>query len=256
MSDEVRQMRVSEPADEQIAAYRPVSAWAIVSLLIGLVSPLALVDPSLWAAPVIAGVVCLLAFRQIKKNAPDMIGRKAALVGLWLAVLSLTAACSDWLYFRGCVRREAQQAAMFWFELLAKDRPELAFQLTLVPGRRHALDERIWDYYVDEDRDKRYTALKNYVALSKDENSPGLVRTLLALGQSADVRYLGTLDLFYEQSMYIADQLYGVTFVESGQKKTFLVTVRMARHTEGLYKAVWRVVYAIGGVDESGQKPS
>ena len=256
MSSDVRQMRVSEPADEQIAAYRSVSGWAIVTLIVGLISPLALVDPLLWAVPLVTGVLCLLALRQIKKNAPGMIGRKAAMVGLWLAALSLAAACSDWLYCRSCIKREARQAAMFWFDLLAKDRPELAFQLTLVPARRHALDERIWDYYVDEGRDRRYTALKNYVAPGKDENSPSLVRTLLALGQSAEVHYLGTLDLSYVDSMYIADQLYGVTYTESGQRKTFLVMVRMARHAVGGDHAEWRVVFATGGVDERGQKAS
>ena len=185
-----------------------------------------------------------------------MIGRKAALAGVWLAVFSLTAACSDWFYFRVRIKAEARQAALFWFELLAQDRPELAYQLTLLPRDRRPLDERIWDYYVDEERDKRYTALKNYVAPSKDDQPPNLVRTLLALGKSAEVRCLGTLDLSYVESMYIIDQLYAVTFVESGEKKTFLVSVRMARHVVGGDHAVWRVVYAQGGVDQYGKKAS
>jgi hypothetical protein len=256
MSPDFRQPRVSEQTDVQFAAYRSVSGWAVVGLLIGLLSPLALADPMLWAVPIVAGVVCVLAFRQIKQKAPDMIGRKAALVGLWLAVFSLTAAYSDWLYFRLRIRDEARQAALYWFELLAKNRPEFAFQLTLVPQQRHALDERIWDFYVDLDKLKWYTAMKNYVAPGKDEQSPNLVRTLMALGDSADVRLLGTLDVFYIESKYIVDQLYGVTFVESGEKKTFFVHVRMARHSESGERAAWRIVYAQGGVDQSGQKVS
>ena len=215
-------------------------------------------DPLLWAVPVIAGAVCVRAFGQIKQKAPVMIGRKAALVGLWLAVFWLTAAYSDWAYFRWRIRDEARQAALFWFDLLAKDRPELAYQLTLVPQQRHALDERIWDFYVDSESEagKWFTNLKNYVAPGQSEESPNLVRTLLALGNSAKVRYLGTLDQFYVESKYIVDQMYAVTFVESGEKKTFFVLVRMARDLEGGNHAVWRIVYAEGNVDEYGKKPS
>ncbi len=69
------------------------------------------------------------------------------------------------------------------------------------------------------------------------------------------MRYLGTLDLFYVESKYIVDQLYGVTFVESGEKKTFFVVVRLARHCVDGDHAVWRIVYAQGGVDRYGKKP-
>jgi hypothetical protein len=230
----------------------------VAGLIIGLLSPVALADPLLWAVPIAAGLVCVRAFGQIKQKAPAMIGRKAALVGLWLAVFSFTAAYSDWVYFRWRIRDEARQAALFWFDLLAKNRPELAFQLTVLPRQRHALDERIWDFYVDSEQDKVkwFTNLKNYVAPGKTEESPNLVRTLLALGDSAEVRYIGTLDLFYVESQYIVDQLYAVTFVESGEKKTFFVTVRLARHGASGVHAVWRIIYAQGGVDEYGKKPS
>ena len=215
-------------------------------------------DPVLWAVPIVAGMVCMRAFVQIKQKAPAMIGRKAALAGLWLAVFSFSAAYSDWAYFRWRIRDEARQTALFWFDLLAKDRPELAFQLTVPPQQRHAFDDRIWDFYVDSDRDivKRFTKLKNYVAPGKTEESPNLVRTLLALGNSAEVRYLSTLDQFYVESQYIVDQIYAVTFVESGEKKTFFVLVRLARHVVGDKHAAWRIVYAQGGVDLDGKTAS
>jgi len=257
MPPEIRQPRVTEPTDDQVAEYRPISGWAVAGLLIGVLSPLALADPLLWAVPIIAGAVCVRAFGQIQQKAPVMIGRKAAMVGLWLAVFWLTAAYSDWAYLRWRIRDEARQAALFWFDLLAKNRPELAFQLTLVPQQRHALDERIWDFYVDleDQKIKWFTNLKDYVAPGKSEDSPNLVRTLMALGNSAEVRYLCTIDQFYVESKYIVDQVFAVTFVESGEKKTFFVLVRMARDQVGGNHAVWRIGYAQDGVDEYGKKP-
>ena len=71
----------------------------------------------------------------------------------------------------------------------------------------------------DKDKIKWYTALKNYVAPGKAEESPNLVRTLLALGDSAEVRCLGTLDQFYVESKYIVDQLYAVTFMRIRREK-------------------------------------
>jgi hypothetical protein len=258
MSPDVRQHRVTEPTDVQVAEYRSISGWAVAGLIMGLLSPLALADPLLWAVPIAAGMVCVRAFGQIKQNAPAMIGRKAALVGLWLAVFSLTAAYSDWVYLRWRIRDEARQAALFWFDLLAKDRPELAFQLTVVPRLRHALDDKIWEFYVDAENSKIkwFTDFKNYIAPGKTGESPNLVRTLMALGHSAEVRYLGTFDQFYVESQYIVDQVYAVTFIESGEKKTFFVAVRLARHSASGERAVWRIVYAQGGVDEHGNKPS
>jgi hypothetical protein len=257
MSSDIRQPRVTEPTDVQVAEYRTISGWAVAGLIAGLLSPLALADPTLWAVPIIAAMVCFRAFVQIKQNAPAMIGRKAALVGLWLAVFSLTAAYSDWVYFRWRMQNEARQAALFWFELLAKDRPELAFQLTVMPRIRHALDEKIWDFYVDVENEKVkwFTELKKYVAPGKTEESPKLVRTLLALGSSAEARYMGTLDLMYVQSQYVVDQLYAVTFVESGEKKTFFVIVRLARDVAGDH-AAWRILYAHGNVDQYGETPA
>ena len=152
MSPDVHQPRLIEPSDAELAEYRSISGWAIVGLIIGLLSPLALVDPVLWAVPIAGAIVCIRAFRQIKQEAPAMIGRMAAWAGLWLVVFSMAAATSDLLYYRWIIRDQARQAAMYWFELLAKNRPEFAFQLTLAPLERHALDERIWDFYVDYEK--------------------------------------------------------------------------------------------------------
>jgi hypothetical protein len=258
MSPDVPQPHVTEQTDAELAAYRSISGWAVAGLVIGLLSPLALVDPLLWALPIAAGIVCVRAFSRIKQNAPAMIGRKAALAGLWLAVFSLSAAYGDWLYYRWRMRDEARQAALFWFELLAQNRPELAFQLTLPPQQRHPFDERIWDFYVDSEKErvKWFTALKNYVAPGKEGEPPNLVRTLLALGDSADVRYLGTLDQFFVEPQYVVDQLFAVTFVESGGKKTFFVSIRLARMGAGGEHAAWRIIGAQGGVDENGKTSS
>jgi hypothetical protein len=256
MFPDIHQLRLFDPSDAEFAEYRPVSGWAVAGLVGGLLSPLALADEVLWAIPVAAVIVCTLAFRQIKQHAPAMIGRKAAWAGIWLAVLSISAVTSDWIYYQWRVRDEARQVAMYWFELLAKNRPEFAFQLTIVPQDRHPLDERIWDFYVDSEKIRWFTAFKNYVAPGKSGESPNLVRTLMALGKSAEVRYISTLKQFDLENQEVFDQLYAVTIDESGEKKTFFVSIRLSRFSMINGQAAWQIVETQGGVDEDGNKPS
>jgi len=256
MSPDVRQSRLTEPTDAQLAEYRSISGWAVVGLIFGLLSPLALAGPLLWAVPLAGLIICGRALLRIRQNASNMIGRKAALAGLWLAVFSLAAVPSDLFYYRWRISGEATQVGLFWFELLAKNRPEMAFQLTLSPTQRRPLDERIWDFYVDVGKNRWRTALKNYVAPAKPDEPPQLVRTLLALGDSAEVRYLSTLNQANTDSDDLLDQLYAVTFNESGEKKTFLVTIRLVHARISNNRAAWRIVNTQGGVDLNGQKPS
>jgi hypothetical protein len=256
MPSDPRLSRVSENSDKLNTGYRPISGWAITGLVLGLISLLALAGPVLWILPLAAGAVCLRALIHVWRNAPAMMGRKAALAGLWLAGFSFSAAYGDWLYFRRLMRIEARRTAAYWFDLLARNRPELAYQLTLSPQHRHPFDERIWDYYVDYEESKPFTALKKYVAPSNDGNPPNLVRTLLALGDSADARCYRTLDQQFYGPQYFVDQLFAVTYPESGGKKTFFVSIRLMRAVETDQTSFWRVVSAQGGVDENGLKPS
>jgi hypothetical protein len=287
-------VRLAEPTDAQLAQYHSISRWAVAGLALGALGPFALVARAFWAVPILGIVACLWALWQIRQNAPALIGRKAALLGLWLSALWLSAAAADLYCYRWRISGEARQAALFWFQLLAENRPELAFQLTLPYQQRKPLDSRIWDFYAQNQ--KWRTALENYVAPAQPDQPPRLVRTLLALGPAAKVRYLGTLDYLIIQAQDVVDQLYAVTFQEqdenqageeqagenrpgenlsgekrvgenvpeekragekpSGETKTFLVRVRLTRATTPQGRADWQIVEADGGVDWTGFRAS
>jgi hypothetical protein len=254
MSQEASQHRLTEPADSALSEYHAVSAWAVMGLIFGLLSPLAFVDPLIWAIPIIGALICCRALWQIRLHAPAMSGRKIALVGLWLSLFSLAAAPTDWSYYRWLVRDEARQTTLFWFDLLAGNRPEAAFQFTLAPIQRKSLNENLWDFYNKSDDMRK--ALENYVAPAGPDEPPRLVRTLLALGRSADVRYVSTLWQDIDGDVDILQQIYAVTFNESGEKKTLFVAVRLARIVTADGRAVWRIMSAEVGVDRNGNKPS
>jgi hypothetical protein len=254
MSQDSHQLRLTEPTDTQFAEYKSLSGWAVAGLIFGLLSPAALVVPMLWSVPLAGLIINSWALWKIKQNYPSLLGRKAAMLGAWLSLLFVVAGISDWFYYRWRIQAEAQQVALFWFDLLAKNRPELAFQLNLSSAVRQPLDARIWEFYKDSERWR--TALKNFVAEGKPDQPPQLVRTLLALGDSAQVRYLSTLSQVRLDSDESLNQLYAVTFVQSGEKKTFLVNVQLLRSRLSNGHAFWQILGAQGGVGLDGKKTS
>ena len=254
MSPDIHRLRLAEQHDSEIAEFRTLSGWAIAGLIMGLLSPLALLGPMLWVVPMAGLTINGWALWQIKKNAPALMGRKAALAGVWFSICFLVAGPSDWFYYRRLICAEARQVALLWFDLLAKNRPEMAFQLTLHIQNRRPLDERIWNFY--KDSQKWREELKNYVAPSKPGKPPRLVRTLLALGDAAKVSYICTFGQFRTNTEEIARQLYAVTFVDSGEQKTFFVAIELAPIRMDNGHVAWRIISTQGGVNPDYQESS
>ncbi len=112
-----------------------------------------------------------------------MPGRKLAWAGLVLSLLFLAAAPADWFTYRWMVRNEARQFSALWFRYLAREEPQKAQQLNLSPQIRQPLDDRLWEFYRNSARQRNN--LQAFVKLP-------LMRTLLALGPNAQVRFYQT----------------------------------------------------------------
>src|SRR5436305_15202732 len=73
---------------EQITEYRTLSVLAIISLIIGLISPVAIAAPFLLVVPFVGIAVSLLALRRIAVSGGVLAGRWAATLGLVLSLAS------------------------------------------------------------------------------------------------------------------------------------------------------------------------
>jgi hypothetical protein len=232
--------RFSENPDADLAEYRTLSGAAVGGLLIGLLSPAALVDPIAWFIPPAGIAVSLYALLRIRQNPSALTGRKAALWGLFLSLCFAAAAPSDWCYYRYRVREEAKQHVALWFDLLAEGRPERAFQLTLDPKNRQPLDDRLWEYYRNNPVVR--ATLDRYVEPAKEGEKPKPVRTLLALGKSARTQYLDAFDQKTAEGMDIVALRYAVTFDDDdGTKKTFYLIVQLLRRKDEDGRAYWQI---------------
>src|SRR5262245_2800485 len=102
---------------EETAEYRQVSVLALISFVLGILSPLTFASPLLMAIPLFGIAFSILALRQIAGSQGGVSGRWAAVAGLFLCVISLVAPFSRDLVFRSVRTREAVSVGRDWLEL-------------------------------------------------------------------------------------------------------------------------------------------
>lgn len=220
--------------------YRSVSVPAVVLTVLAVLSPAALLHPLLWTIPAAAFAIGGAAWLQIHRNV-GRIGRTAAIIGCLVGGFALSAAVAEWAIYRHCLSVESGEFGLQWFAYLADQAPQKAYALTLPPKHRPGLvrDEVVWEFYRAGPQWRR--ELDAYV---KDR----LVRTLLALGHDAKVRYLGCEGFGPSGDHRAAYPLFAVTFGEGERKTTFFVRMILEKQMHGPQKGAWRVLRAEGGV--------
>lgn len=116
--------------------YRPVSRLAIVACALGAASALGLSSSLFWFVPWLAVAIAVGALWQIQRSPDPMLGRRAAAIGIALAVFFGGWAYSEAFLWRSYLQREAKQNALVWFDLMLNDKIEPAFRLTQSPDQR------------------------------------------------------------------------------------------------------------------------
>jgi len=237
---EVYQSKMRLAEDSDAVAYRAVSGLAVIGLLLGLAAPLAIAIHALWLVAIAGVVVNVLALQRISAGAPALVGRKAALIGLTLSAIIVTAVPADWLCYRRLVRDEARKSAAIWFDYLRAGQPQKAIQLTLGPMTRDRLDENLWEFF-REGSDGR-------LMLDAFIRRPA-VRTLMALKDRATVRFYDTESQWSDKDVDRVYQTYAVTYPDSEGLKTFFVGLLMDRTVDSQTgHAYWQITRIEGGV--------
>jgi hypothetical protein len=202
--------------------YRSLSVLAILSLAIGLLSPLCFIAPLMRTLPLIGIAVALLALRRISQSEGLLAGRAAALGGLALSVASLAAVIGYEQVERALRTNQAEQFAIRWLEVLASGNTEQAFRMS-VAGTQPPPPP-------DAPGGPRGNPYDNFVADS-------LIQRVAAIGGQSQVRP-GSVVAFGKQSAgsYFVQQQFTVTpdpdassDVPSGEPLRVLLTVQRAK---------------------------
>jgi hypothetical protein len=230
--------RLFDSLDADMVRYRALSGLAVVGLVLGIASALDLLVPMFWIMSVLGAVVSGLALWRIRRNAATLTGRRLAQCGLLLSIAFGVAAAVDGFVYRRLFRQEARQFAATWFDYLLYQKPpapQKSLELTRPPAFRQPLDDRLWDFYRRSAR--RRDELETYV------NSP-LVRTLLALGPKAEVRYYSSLHEDLGGEGETIDLIYAVSYDAPEGKTTFFVDLELKRIKVEGGRASWQLSHA------------
>ena len=147
IASSVKPSSLSLPSEPELSQYRAISPWAVATLLVGLVSPLALVGPLLWWVPLVAIPLALLAARQLQQSDPLYVGRKAAIAGACLAALFFSWSVTQRISREVRINSEARQFADDLLKLILDGKLREAHQIQSAAARRQSPGSDLAAYY-------------------------------------------------------------------------------------------------------------
>lgn len=197
------------------AVYHPVATAAIVGCAMGVLSPLAFVHPLLWALPVAAALVCLLALWQIARRTPELIGRRAALFGLSLALLIGAAAPARYFVIGARSHAEAKQLISLWLEAVRRrDLQQAADFMRDVSVHKLAGEA---DKVITPDDDFRRPRGPLAASIA--------ARAVMSLGESAKFRFVSGDDLIISSTRERTTTLWEVSGEYDGKPTHFQLRI-------------------------------
>jgi hypothetical protein len=107
-----------------------ISGLSVVSLLLGLASPLCLAAPLLWAIPLFGAALAMVTARRVASSDGALIGRRAAVIGLALSVASLCTAATRSIVSDQMLSQQARSIALEWFALVESGDVSTAYAYT------------------------------------------------------------------------------------------------------------------------------
>lgn len=232
--------RFHESAETEVVQYRAIEPLAVLCILFTLLSFWAALDlvGCFFAVPAI--VFGLISLNRIKNRPEVFIGRKVAVLGLGLTILFTSTGVARHFTTECMIRRQAKTIGQEFLELIANDRPELAFQWTLPQKQRSGSALSIWEFY--RFHDELAEKLQEFVG-KKD------IRALLAIGADAKIHPVGRAGYTTTSGTESVAQTYAIDFPADGKEKTFFFGILLRRFPSKTGTPEWMVVDYTGGLN-------
>ncbi len=230
----------SHAEDDSPFEYQAVERWAFVSLLMGLLSPVALWAPLMWFVPILGWLSGAVALARIRSE-PGRPGRALVLVGLALSTFFIVVPAARMVSARILLAGQPRPVADKFLEHLREGSPEKALMLQWVPDYRNGVGNDLWLFFCSDSEAK--------ANLQKFVNRP-MIRILLALGEDAQVRYYKTTSVGFAGDLAQVEYQYSITFTDEDdqKKKTFFIGILLERKpTRDPNLNPWRVRNFGGG---------
>jgi hypothetical protein len=198
-----QEIRFSTLETAELVQYQKVSLLAVVSLVLGILSPTAFAHPLLWIVPLIAAGLAIWSLRVIAASNSALVGRRIAIAALALAMLFGAWAPSRHYSRQVVLSRHGQQFVQHWVELVRNGRLYEAYELHLPPEQRHS-GQSLEDIYEDRDADSSAPSNDHEAILVDDRSMRRDFRRFFAdspLPSIMDARQQGTLQFSGTESL-------------------------------------------------------
>lgn len=212
--------------------YRSVSRAALLALLLGLLSPLALVSPLLWPMPVVAIAVSLLALRNLSTHTTELIGRSAAIAGLVIAVFFGAWAPARNISRSWLLQSQARPLTDEFIDLFLSGEIHQAHQLTLPPAQRRPPETSLDEFY--KNNETAHDQLDRFLTGEATQR-------LLSLGAGAKVDSSRSLGIDKIEGHWHSGRQYTISNSQARDRLTINVIAvrRTAKETDHI---TWRIV--------------
>lgn len=224
----------SSDVDDDALEYQTLEPLAMLSVLLGLASPVAIWQPLLAVVPIVGLLAAAAALSKIRGDRSRS-GRNVALIGVVLSTFFLAAPLARYATAQIMLRRQAVPVAAEFLERLRQQHPEQAVLLQMAPDYRPPIDDGLWSYFRNDGEARNQ--LQSFV-------QHPFVRMLLALGSDSEVKFLKVNGISAGNRMALIDLHYTVTFTdEDGERKTLVVGILMERRTQPMNAELnpWRI---------------
>lgn len=215
----------TEAESEPIVEYRSFSISALLTLIFGVLSLTLLFHWGFFFIPILAilfGGVALLRFRFYGNM---LFGKSMIFLGLFFTLFFSTFYFTYWFTYERILIRQAKAFAPLVFDTLKDDD---------IPGYFDIQRARFHRSKVNVDIRERWKSLgKDEMEVETIEsvlNDP-LIRTLIALGDQADIAFVKVANLYHVATPEIG-LMYSVTYPGKNGKETFFMNVWLARNQQ------------------------
>ncbi len=206
--------------DAELPGYRPLCTWAVVGLVSGVLSPVALSSPVFWSIPVFGVVASLAALLQISRAEEAVSGRGIAIAGLMLSLLFGVAGPVQDLSYRYFVRGMAREFGREWFDYILAGDLMKAHQLTFSEAMRQPLDNTLIEYYAKNPESEQ--AMQNW-------SRRDVIQLLLNASEDAEIQYHQNVVLHSDNRMDQIGDEYVMRYTEDGKEKVTYIRLSIRR---------------------------
>jgi hypothetical protein len=215
------QSHVTSLDETAVASYRGVSVLAVLTLILGLASALALAHPFLWVLPPATLVIGWLALRAIGVEGSNLTGRGLALLGMALAMVFGVWAPAQILTRQAKIYAQARVFADEWLELIRAGKLHAAHQLAVMEIERQTPGTDLEKYYQESAAAK--SQLQHFY-----EEKP--LKLMAEQGTLATYEYLGGDGISpREQTTEHIALLYLMRYPEDGREREQKIRIVLDR---------------------------